>query len=110
MFSATAYQWIAPTAQLDRPAELLKPGALVAIVDLIQVDSPTDHGFFAAAQPIYERYLSSASSSARIGPRSEPRPPLSLSSGRAACRTSPTGRTHRNADTNPEIRRYERLA
>jgi len=56
VFSATAYHWIAPAAQLDRPAELLKPGGVVAIVDLIQVDSPTDHGFFAAAQPIYERY------------------------------------------------------
>jgi hypothetical protein len=28
----------------------------VAIVDLIQVDSPEDAGFFAAAQPIYERH------------------------------------------------------
>ena len=28
----------------------------MAIVDLIQVDSPKDAGFFAAAQPIYERH------------------------------------------------------
>jgi hypothetical protein len=28
----------------------------MAIVDLIQVDSPDDAGFFAATQPIYERY------------------------------------------------------
>jgi hypothetical protein len=28
----------------------------VAIVDVIQVDSPDDAGFFAASQPIYERY------------------------------------------------------
>jgi SAM-dependent methyltransferase len=56
VFSATAYHWIAPAAQLDRPAELLKRRGLVAIVDLIQVDSPTDQGFFAAAQPIYARY------------------------------------------------------
>ena len=28
----------------------------MAIVDLIQVDSPEDAGFFAAAQPIYERH------------------------------------------------------
>jgi SAM-dependent methyltransferase len=56
VFSATAYHWIAPGAQLDRPAELLKPEGVVAIVDLIQVDSPSDRGFFAAAQPIYERY------------------------------------------------------
>jgi SAM-dependent methyltransferase len=56
VFSATAYHWIEPRAQLDRPAALLKPGGLVAIADLIQVNSPNDRGFFAAAQPIYERY------------------------------------------------------
>jgi SAM-dependent methyltransferase len=56
VFSATAYHWIAPAAQVDRPAELLKRNGVVAIVDLIQVDSPVDNGFFQAAQPIYERY------------------------------------------------------
>ena len=56
VFSATAYHWIEPRAQLDRPAALLKPGGVVAIVDLIQVESPNDRGFFAAAQPIYARY------------------------------------------------------
>ena len=29
---------------------------MVAIVDLIQVDSPDDAGFFTACQPIYEQY------------------------------------------------------
>ena len=56
MFSATAYHWIAPAAQRDRPAIVLRPGGVIAIVDLIQVGSPSDLGFFAAAQPIYERY------------------------------------------------------
>jgi SAM-dependent methyltransferase len=56
VFSATAYHWISPAAQLDRPAALLKPRGVVAIVDTIQVASPADEGFFAAAQPIYERY------------------------------------------------------
>ncbi len=54
--SATAYHWIAPAAQTDRPASILRPGGVLAIVDLIQVDSPADLGFFAAVQPIYERY------------------------------------------------------
>ena len=56
VFSASAYHWIEPSAQLDRPAGLLKPVGVVAIVDLIQVDSPSDRGFFATAQPIYDRY------------------------------------------------------
>ena len=56
VFSATAYHWISPKAQVDRPASVLKPGGRLAIVDLNQVSSPADKGFFAAAQPIYERY------------------------------------------------------
>jgi SAM-dependent methyltransferase len=56
VFSATAYHWISQKAQVDRPASILKPGGVVAIVDLNQVSSPEDRGFFAAAQPVYERY------------------------------------------------------
>jgi SAM-dependent methyltransferase len=56
VFSASAYHWISPAAQTDRPAAILRPGGVAAIVELIQVDSPDDLGFFAAAQPIYERY------------------------------------------------------
>jgi trans-aconitate methyltransferase len=56
LFSATAYHWISVAAQTDRPADLLHPGGGVAIVDLIQVTSAVDHGFFDAAQPIYARY------------------------------------------------------
>lgn len=56
LFAATAYHWISPAAQTDRPAYLLRPGGVIAIVDLIQVASPVDRGFFAAAQPIYDRY------------------------------------------------------
>ncbi|MGY6499804.1 MAG: class I SAM-dependent methyltransferase [Acidimicrobiales bacterium] len=56
VFSATAYHWISPAGQVDRPAHLLRSGGLVAIVDLIQVTSAVDGGFFDAATPIYERY------------------------------------------------------
>src|ERR1700751_3957784 len=54
--SATAYHWISLKAQVDRPASVLKHGGRIAIVDFNQVSSPEDKGFFAAAQPIYERY------------------------------------------------------
>ena len=56
VFSATAYHWISREAQTDRPAAILRPGGIMAIVDIIQVDSSDDAGFFAAAQPIYDRY------------------------------------------------------
>lgn len=56
VFSATAYHWVSPGAQTDRPAHILRPGGVLAILDLIQVDSAADRGFFGAAQPIYERY------------------------------------------------------
>ena len=56
VFSATAYHWISRMAQTDRPAAILRPGGLMAVVDAIQVDSSDDAGFFAATQPIYERY------------------------------------------------------
>jgi hypothetical protein len=56
VFSATAYHWISPTAQLDRPTQLLRHDGVLAVVDLIQVASPDDNGFFAATQFIYDRY------------------------------------------------------
>jgi SAM-dependent methyltransferase len=63
VFSATAYHWLSRAAQTDRPAAIVRPGGVVAIVDLIQVDSPDDVGFFAAARPIYERH-----GQAHVGP------------------------------------------
>ncbi len=54
--SATAYHWISRPAQTDRPASILRRCGVLAIIDLIQVNSPDDEGFFAACQPIYERY------------------------------------------------------
>lgn len=56
VFSATAYHWISKAAQTDRPAAILRPGGVVAIVDLIQVEANEDSGFFAAAQPVYARH------------------------------------------------------
>jgi SAM-dependent methyltransferase len=56
VFSATAYHWLTPAAQVDRPAAILKRGGVLAIVDMNQVESTDDHGFFAAVLPVYERY------------------------------------------------------
>lgn len=75
VFSATAYHWISPRAQTDRPAALLRAGGIVAIVDVIQVDSPEDQGFFAAAQPIYERH-GEGHTGPPAPPRGEVDPPI----------------------------------
>lgn len=56
VFSASAYHWISPQAQRDRPADLLHAGGVLAIVELIQVQSANDRGFFDAVQPIYQKY------------------------------------------------------
>lgn len=56
VFAATSYHWIAGAARADRPAHILRSGGVLAIVDLIQVRSAADRGFFSAVQPIYERY------------------------------------------------------
>lgn len=94
VFSATAYHWISPKAQVDRPVNVLKPGGVVAIVDLNQVSSPDDKGFFAAAQPIYERY-----GEGHAGPRAPERdavdPPI-----RGALRQDPRF-------SNVEVRAYD---
>ena len=68
VFSATAYHWISQKAQVDRPVSVLKPGGVIAIADLNQVSSPDDRGFFAASQPIYERY-----GEGHVGPRAPER-------------------------------------
>src|ERR1700735_106225 len=39
VFSATAYHWISPQAQVDRPVQVLKSGGVIAIVDTNQVSS-----------------------------------------------------------------------
>lgn len=59
---ATAYHWIDATAQIERPLELLRPGGFLGVIDLIQVDSATDHGYFDHVQPIYDAYGGSRSS------------------------------------------------
>jgi len=49
VFAASAYHWIRPQAQADRPATLLRPGGVIAVAELIQVSSAVDDGFFEAA-------------------------------------------------------------
>jgi SAM-dependent methyltransferase len=54
--AATAYHWIEPSRQVARPAELLAPGGVLGIIDLIQVGSSSDLGYFERVQPIYASF------------------------------------------------------
>ena len=56
VFSATAYHWFEPSQRLERPHQLLKPTGVLAIIDLIQVDSASDRGYFDRVQPIYNAF------------------------------------------------------
>lgn len=60
--SATAYHWVEERAQIERPMALLRPGGVLGILDMIQVDSPVDGGYYDRVQPIYERFGSARSS------------------------------------------------
>ncbi len=54
--SATAYHWISDNLKIGRPAELLKPGGLLAVIDTNQVSDPADRGYFDAVNDVFGRY------------------------------------------------------
>jgi len=54
--AATSYHWITPEAQVERPLQVLKPGGYLAVLNLIQVDSTVDRGYFDRVSEIYSRY------------------------------------------------------
>lgn len=62
--SATAYHWISAAHRISRPAELLRAGGRLSVIDTVQVSDPVDGGYFAAADPIYARFGQSSSTTA----------------------------------------------
>lgn len=56
VFAATAYHWVEESQQIERPHRLLRSRGLLAVIDLIQVGSPSDGGYFDRVQPIYEAF------------------------------------------------------
>jgi SAM-dependent methyltransferase len=56
LVSATAYHWVPAEFRVAKPAEFLRPGGWVAIIDTLQVSAPTDSGFFERAQSVYQRH------------------------------------------------------
>lgn len=54
--AATCYHWISDAAKIDRPAEVLAPGGVLAIIDTNQVDDAADKGYFDVVNPIYAKF------------------------------------------------------
>lgn len=57
--AATSFHWVDPRHRLPRAHELLKTGGVLAVIDTNQVADTADRGYFAASQPIYDRYFPS---------------------------------------------------
>jgi SAM-dependent methyltransferase len=56
VIAASAYHWVEETARLEKPIELLRPDGWLAIIDVVNISSPSDAGFFDRSQVIYLKY------------------------------------------------------
>lgn len=68
LVSATAFHWIDEAVRLEKPFELLRPGGWVAVIDTVQVAARSDAGFFARAQPLYDRHAPPAHDPVAVAP------------------------------------------
>lgn len=57
MVAATSFHWVDPAVRASKPATILRPGGVLAIVSTNQVSDPVDRGYFAASEPIYREYF-----------------------------------------------------
>ena len=65
MLAATAFHWLDPRTRLDRAAELLRPGGMLAILGY-QHCAGGDDAFFAKAQGCYLRFMPGTSPDERL--------------------------------------------
>jgi SAM-dependent methyltransferase len=56
VFAATSFHWLDRETRFQRCHDLLRDGGALAVMHTNQIESEADKGFFAAAQPIYERH------------------------------------------------------
>jgi SAM-dependent methyltransferase len=54
--AANSYHWVPPEVRMTRPATLLRPGGLLALIALNQVASPADRGFFDEVRHVFNRH------------------------------------------------------
>jgi len=55
--AATSFHWVEAGIRVPKSHRLLRPGGVLAVVGTEQVASEADRGYFAASQPIYDRYF-----------------------------------------------------
>jgi SAM-dependent methyltransferase len=55
--AATSFHWVESASRLVKSHAVLGPGGVLAVIDTNQVADPIDRGYFAASQPIYDRYF-----------------------------------------------------
>ena len=56
VLAATSFHWVDKETRFQRCHELLREGGAFAVIHTNQIESDVDAGFFAAAQPIYDRH------------------------------------------------------
>ncbi|MBT5775280.1 MAG: methyltransferase domain-containing protein [Dehalococcoidia bacterium] len=57
VLAATSFHWVDSDVRYAKTLELLRDGGALAVIGTNQIASSVDRGYFAAAQPIYERYF-----------------------------------------------------
>jgi ubiquinone/menaquinone biosynthesis C-methylase UbiE len=54
--AATAYHWVEESVRLEKPIDILRPEGWLAIIDTVNISSPSDAGFSDRSQFIYDKY------------------------------------------------------
>ena len=57
VLAATSFHWVDSDVRYAKTLELLRDGGALAVIGTNQIASEVDRGYFAASQPIYERYF-----------------------------------------------------
>ena len=57
VLAATSFHWLDRGVRYEKTLATLRPGGVLAIIHGHQIASDADRGYFAASQPIYDRYF-----------------------------------------------------
>ena len=57
VLAATSFHWVTAEVRYAKTLETLRDGGTLAVIGTNQIASSVDRGYFAASQPIYDRYF-----------------------------------------------------